>query len=453
MKRLFSSIKVGFFKGNYISSLSSKLILVNNSNLLRIFKLIGSICVLLVLLNKHILLYFYITNFILIISVVHLLYIFVVALIKFIKGIRAILSTEGLFILVNNIITLAGASIILNKIYANNNYLINNVYLLFNLFLILSILLIVFITLNSSKNKIIKNVNKVFTILAIFIGKTLLSPIILLEGTDNSNTNNESNNTNNESTNNDNESTNTNNGKTNEYHAHTHIHAENIVKEGVSVIGKAINSGLGQAASQIGLAGSISAGMATGASVSVGQPPITRLGISLAGGAGAGAIHVVASSANRALNHSTSNDHTNLSADSTPSSPKEGFINSPNEEISIINLLKDNPIELWLGGLIVMNIVNLIFILFLLLAVISKIILSLNYQLNWIDKILPSGQSLKVKSFLLSTIKFFARLREYNIIMIIIVLIINSLFIIYYFSLYFFNLEEMCKLYLELKKK
>ena len=89
----------------------------------------------------------------------------------------------------------------------------------------------------------------------------------------------------------------------------------------------------------------------------------------------------------------------------------------------------------------------------MLSAVISRWILSLDYQFNWIDNILPLNKSLIVKSFLKRTIKILSRIREFNIIMIILVLIFFSLFIIYYSFLFIVYLEEICKLYLELKSK
>lgn len=436
---------------------------IENLNLPMFWKISGTICILIILFNKHVLFYLYITYFIIMFSVFHLLVVLVMSLVKLITGITKLFSMNGLVLTINNILKIVGIIILLNKIYVKNseifydiccfyhNYLVFSLLLVFTLFFFSKIQLFV---KNYKFIKYLKQTTYVVCTFVLFVFITLSNTVILCDKTDDDNN---TNNNNNNSNKNNHDSNNTNiETKDNKFEYHAHLHAEQIVKTTLDTVGKAIDSGLTQAASQIGVAGSITGGMAAGATIRAGQPPITRLGTTVVCGAVGGALHVTATAANRALNqprptlsNNTVNKPTDI--DRTPS-PGNGFIESPNEEISINNLITDNPIELWLGSLLVLNIASLILLFFLLLAVISKIILSLNYKLNWIDYVLPSSLSPKVKSVLLVSIKFLAKVREYNIIMIILFLIFISIFIIYYFSLFIINLEELCKLYLELKK-
>lgn len=75
----------------------------------------------------------------------------------------------------------------------------------------------------------------------------------------------------------------------------------------------------------------------------------------------------------------------------------------------------------------------------------------MNYELNWIDSILPAKYSSKVKNIIFKLLKFFVRLRDFNIIMILLILIVNSFGIVYLFSIFLNNLEDMCELYLKYK--
>ena len=62
----------------------------------------------------------------------------------------------------------------------------------------------------------------------------------------------------------------------NETNIGVHIHAENIIKQGIETVGKTIESGIAQAVPQIGLASAIGAGLSAGVKISAGQPLMAR---------------------------------------------------------------------------------------------------------------------------------------------------------------------------------
>ena len=123
-------------------------------------------------------------------------------------------------------------------------------------------------------------------------------------------------------------------------------------------------------------------------------------------------------------------------------SPGSGFINSPNED------LHDNPVLYLLISIWGVHAVSIVLLVYLLLIIISKIILSLDYKLNWLDKI--TTNSVKIRSIILKLLKIFSKIREYNMLMLVIFLIVISLCNLYLYSGFLFNLEFMCKLYLKI---
>ena len=226
-----------------------------------------------------------------------------------------------------------------------------------------------------------------------------------------------------------------------------HKHAENLIKQGVETVSKTIESGIAQAVPQLGLASSIGAGLSAGVKISAGQPLMTRVvttaGARTEGLAGAG-ILVGATALNQALSQLPSKTiEENID---TPPSPGAGFINSSNEEIL------NNPVELLLYSIWVLQFVILIFLIVLLITFISKLMFSLNYEFNWLNKIFSAERSVQVRTMLLKYFNFVSKIREINIIVLIIILIIVSLFSLYFFSVFLLNLEGMCKLYLQYVK-
>lgn len=231
------------------------------------------------------------------------------------------------------------------------------------------------------------------------------------------------------------------------------INAEDMVKKGVETVNKTLETGVIKAATQIALSGNISAGLTAGATISAGQPIFLKekkmkiartVGLGLAGGA----IHEGASSINRSLiSMSLDNDKNYINKDinnDSPPSPGNGFINSPNEEFFY------NPVELLLYSIWVIDVVVLVFLFILLFTFISKLIFSLNYKLNWLDKIFSTERSNKIRIYILKLLKTLSTIREFNIIMLIITLIFLSLCSLYFYSVFCFNLEGMCKLYLKI---
>lgn len=149
--------------------------------------------------------------------------------------------------------------------------------------------------------------------------------------------------------------------------------------------------GVIQGASQVGLAGSIGARFTAGASISAGQPPATRIATTIGLGIAGGAIHVGASAVNRSLTLMDSDNNINNNNNDNPPSPKNDFLNSPLEEIF------NNPVELLLYSIWVLEFVILFFLIFLFFTFISKLLVSLDYLLNWLDKIFSKDNSIKIR--------------------------------------------------------
>ena len=66
--------------------------------------------------------------------------------------------------------------------------------------------------------------------------------------------------------------------------------------------------------------------------------------------------------------------------------------------------------------------------------------------MTWLDFIFKDSS--KIREFLNFTFKLLSRVRDYNIISLVIVLIIVSIINLYFLSIFIYNLEGMCKLYL-----
>lgn len=241
---------------------------------------------------------------------------------------------------------------------------------------------------------------------------------------------------------------NDNNQEVNNQNKDIHIHTQISVGNAIEKASKVLESGISQGIGQIGLSASIAAGFSSGIAAGSGQSPKIKAILGLGGGLAGAAFQVGGSAANRAVTQiQTKNLKTNYPND-TPPSPGNEFIPSMYES-SLLDGITDNSVELLLSSILLLNFINLVVILILLMTFISKIILSYNYQLNWIDRILPISYSGKVKSSIFKIINILNKLRDFNLIMIIIMLIFNSAGILYLFSIFYLNLEDMCKLYLE----
>ena len=130
--------------------------------------------------------------------------------------------------------------------------------------------------------------------------------------------------------------------------------------------------------------------------------------------------------------------------DETPS-PGSGFINSPLEEL--IN--NPNPVEGLLYSILLIHIIVVIFLVIILITFVSKLIFSFDYKFNWLNKIFSEEKSIKIKSFLLKIFNIINKIRNYNIFMYLIILTILSIINLYLYSVFIFDLEYMCKVYLK----
>ena len=232
----------------------------------------------------------------------------------------------------------------------------------------------------------------------------------------------------------------TNNSKLN-----VNINAEDAVKKAMEILKEDMRRIMLQSASQLGLAASITGGMSAGAAISSGQNIKVRAGTTLAMGAAGGLIQVGLSSLNRGLIKS---EEMKVNKDSkfdnnSPPSP-DGFINCPNEEIY------DNPVELLLYCIWGLHIVLIVLLIMLLFTMLSKILLSLNYKLNWLDKIFSKEKSIQIRSVLLRIFNILSNIRNFNILMLIISLIVISLVNFYLYSAFLFNLNDFCELHLKI---
>ena len=435
-----------------------------------ILKSMGSLSILLLLLHNQNIIHISHTNilyYITIISIVQLIYsiiIYVLNLYVSYYG-KDIKLQKNHLSLIFNILKIFGLFVLLNKIYKNNSeyILLSEVFLYFLLYFLISYII------TYSKFLIFKT--------EFFKGISILN-IFNLYRLRASNISNINTGENNENTldikeNIDIEPIIANN----ETNIGVHIHAENIIKQGIETVGKTIESGIAQAVPQIGLASAIGAGLSAGVKISAGQPLMARVltttGLGLAGAGiqvGATAQHHPlrhsdsdSGSEKNALNQLPSNQievnietppsmfiavahHSLVPYDSVTGAGGGGFINSSDEEIL------NNPVELLLYSIWVLQFVILIFLIVLLITFISKLILSFNFEFNWLNKILSAERSVQVRNIILKYLNFVSKIRELNIIVLIIVLIIISLFSLYFFSVFLLNLEGMCKLYLKYVK-
>jgi hypothetical protein len=163
---------------------------------------------------------------------------------------------------------------------------------------------------------------------------------------------------------------------------HTHIYLGKTLDKASKVIENSLSQYIGQ----LGLSASIGIGLTGGKGAGAGLHPFTRLAMGLGCGAALAAVKVGASAANRAFTQIQTNN--NIKDNETPTSPSDTFV--PNiYESTVVENITNNSVELLLSSILVLNLVNLLFIVILLLTFISKLILSYNFILNWIDRILP----------------------------------------------------------------
>lgn len=203
------------------------------------------------------------------------------------------------------------------------------------------------------------------------------------------------------------------------------------ISKGISNIGN--NLGLGAT-----VAG-VSTAVAKGISKST-LPPLQKAGIIIAGGAIGGVIHVAASAANR---------NANISSNSQPSISK-----SPNS-VNLFLDLGDNtsPLEIILQCINVLSDISLFLIFILSIQLFYKFYISDKPQLKWIESILPSTYSEKLKMLIYKIIKLNKKMSMLYIVIILILLIISMSASSYFSYELINNIENYVNVYLEHFKK
>ena len=89
-QRFFAGLKIGFHK----PMLPSKINAFHNHPLIRIFRVVGGLSVVTVLLNKHVLLFFPLSTIILLLALTHIIYLVIINLIMVIYGITRFFTDE-----------------------------------------------------------------------------------------------------------------------------------------------------------------------------------------------------------------------------------------------------------------------------------------------------------------------------------------------------------------------
>lgn len=471
----------------------------DNATFLLVANMIGITAVFLTFGLKQNLFGTYFSNLLLITSLSYLIFKLILILDNFRNNIFE-RNTSFINLLFNFIGILSLISLLI-KISVGNISILLNSYSYFNLFLIFIILFSVIIITNFYKDTYLNFFkNSIFALLLIYIN-IILSKTIYCEGGDEDNTQNNSHNNTSDSSkiseNNNNitqpsnaastsnvastsnaasssnvastssSNTDVNNQNTNggnKVEIHGHFHGDNVVKNAFDAVSKVASHAVSQTITQIGLAGGVGAGMTAGVKISKGQPLGTRMLTTAGMGLAGGATQLVLGTGNRMLNGlSVSNNLDNIANSNSPNrpntpdspdSPNEFILNSPYEEwLNLPDLSQLSDLELFLGGLVVLSGVNVIFLINLLLIIISKYVLSLDYEFNWVLKILPGKIGERVRLFLISYVKLLSKLRLFNLIIFIFILIFTTSFITYNLGLFYLNLEGFCKIYLNSKLK
>ena len=210
--------------------------------------------------------------------------------------------------------------------------------------------------------------------------------------------------------------------------------ALNLNRAAAQEIGNAISNG----ASNIGLGASIGATASAVAKVATGTP-IKKVVTIGAGAFLGGAVHVLASLANRALAESILDNNTQIyyaGGGVTPASPLQSTPSSF-YEVSFFNLLSNNPVESLLLFINIINIISLILIILLIIPLLSKHISTKEYEFKfkWIDTLIPQPYSSYLKNIFTQILKVWNYSSSINIWLIIIILLISICASIYFINI------------------
>ena len=113
--------------------------------------------------------------------------------------------------------------------------------------------------------------------------------------------------------------------------------------------------------------------------------------------------------------------------------------------LSVLEQSESNPVYGLLLGMLLLHISGIMLILILLITVLGKIILSLDYELKWLDKIFSVDRSIKIRSLIKKWFKFVSRLRDLNILFQVLFLLVISGSNFFFYSFFYFNFDEIIK--------
>ena len=113
--------------------------------------------------------------------------------------------------------------------------------------------------------------------------------------------------------------------------------------------------------------------------------------------------------------------------------------------LSVLEQSESNPVYGLLLGMLLLHISGIMLILIILITVLGKIILSLDYELKWLDKIFSVDRSIKIRSLIKKWFKFVSRLRDLNILFQVLFLLVISGSNFFFYSFFYFNFDEIIK--------
>ena len=113
--------------------------------------------------------------------------------------------------------------------------------------------------------------------------------------------------------------------------------------------------------------------------------------------------------------------------------------------LSVLEQSESNPVYGLLLGMLLLHISGIMLILILLITVLGKIILSLDYELKWLDKIFSVDRSIKIRSLIKKWFKFVSRVRDLNILFQVLFLLVISGSNFFFYSFFYFNFDEIIK--------
>lgn len=226
----------------------------------------------------------------------------------------------------------------------------------------------------------------------------------------------------------------------------------NMSAEGAQILGKSFSS-IGH---NIGLAGTV--GAMGGAIASVlsksGLPaPVKTGAVIFAGAAGAG-IHTGTIAMQKMVleGKDKNTDNINKASNSyggsdTPPSPSSFGVNSPNEELVLLD--PNNPVGVVLSSILTLNVISLFLVICLAIIFLFKLFLPINLELKWLNYIVTPYYRPKIKDIIIKLISLIKKNIVVNIILLMFILIISSTGSVYLLIYFISNFESVVTAYLK----